>query len=1302
LKTYLYILFVSIQLTVSAIFAQQHVEFQQLSSKGVEAKSITYAVKQDSIGNVWVASDEGVLRYDSKKIQVYNSYKGLPEDAGNRIMALFVDSKQRVWIGLERGVCVYNPDLDVFDRVSIKGNNPPNLVRKIAEDVVGNIWIGAYNGLWKCKKGNAKNKVKRIIGNYDIEALYAFRKKIIFSAVKGLFVYDRKTDDLQVASLPVANEIVTSIIRYNNFFILGGASGNLYKSNGSFTRIKPQKLSFSIPNKIKDFEISKEGELFIATDGSGIYVVNDKFELLNHFVENSDNPKSISSNGVYDIEFGREDILWVATYGGGVNFYDANRLPFRKIQHQINNPNSIAVNFTSAIAVDANQNIWFGTKKGVSIWNVKKNTWKHIASLENNGEADVVLALASDEDYMWVGTFNKGFYKVDVNTHKSTSYQQQKQVDLLQKVYAIYKDDRGNVWIGGIKKDVVVVRPNGKIDTYPITQIKTFTVIKNGNILACGRNGVYEINDKTKEFHLIEALKPNKTSLAFATINAVCSIKEDQIALATNGAGLVFYNLKSKQIKKITLKSGMPSDIVQGVLQAKNNDLWVSTTKGLAQIKIQDKDTLINVFNKKDGLTSTEFVTGSCAKLNDSLFAFGGVEGVNLFNPEKIKTKHYKPTIVFDTFKLFNKAVLPGNEILKKHINATDEITLKNNENSIEISFLGILHGASSETKYVWKLEGFDTQWSTPSETNFATYTNLNSGDYVFKVKALNKYNQYSDERQLKIHVKSSWWTTVPAYLLYALLVLGIIYLIVHVTSIVMKKRNADEQIDFFNNVTHEIKTPLAILISSLDSVTENTDSIVNGEAKKRIKTTVKRINSLFEQMLNFHKLTAQNHVSQEVSKIKLNAHLEKIIAEFYPLLKERELSVELINKWSDEFFYHDKSVFNKIVFNLLSNAIKYSSNKGKITLTTGTTMQGELKIEVIDEGIGIPKDQQKHILKRYYRARNVINSQRSGTGLGLVMVKKLLEKTGGSISFKSEENEGTVFTVLLKNQIKAYKKQEVDIETVNTDTEVEYDDLKLDEFSDNKILIVEDNEELREALAKKLATYFQVYEAKNGKEGLQMASQFFPDLILTDLIMPEMDGMQMARQLKDDINLNHIPVFMLTVLQNSTQKLESIEAGIVEYIEKPVNMKMLLAKITNILQWQKKLQKKYIHENDAEKATLFRNKNDQEFLQNLEDRIIENIVNNSFSVHDLSESFGMSRTSLYMKLKNLVDLSPQDFIIHTKLKHAKNLLIKGGMSIKEVAYNSGFSNPKYFSTSFKKFYGMTPTAFLDSLKEND
>ncbi len=1291
-KSILLLVFIVIS---SILYAQNNTEFQQLAGENVSTQSITYAIKQDYSGNVWIASEEGVLKHNSKYYKIYNTYNGLPEFVSNRTTALFIDTKKRIWIGLENGLCLYNPSLDKFDLIGVKTEINPSLITAITEDDTGNIWIAGYNGLWQF---STQNKLSRLVTDLNIQALYCSADRIVFGTAKGLFSYNPVLDVVDKIELQSEADIST-INGIGNSILVGTKSGMIYKTDIGLQNITSLYLEYKFTNPINDIIEDPSENIYIATDGEGLYYVNKEFEILNHYQNDVNKPTSLSSNGLYDLEIGKENIIWMATYGGGINLLDTNRLPFQKIQHSINNPNSIVTNFTRAIAEDQDGNIWFGTKKGLSIWNTKNESWQHISSLSNNNVPDIVLALEPDDGYMWVGTYKDGLYRINTSTYKIKHYDVAFKKEIIKNIYAIYKDSKSNIWIGGIRGDLTVIRKNNTIDTYPIRQIKHITESNKGKILIAGRQGIYRIDDDNANFKLIENLQPDRTKLRYATVNAVYETQDDKLILATNGAGVVYYNPQNKLIQKLTTTSGMPSDIVQGILVQNADNIWVSTTKGLAHIITTKKDTIINVLDQKDGLASTEYNYGSFAKLKNNLFAFGGVNGVSIFNPNQIKSQDCKPVIVFDELKIFNKKLKPGSRVLEKHINLSEKINLSSSENSLEIIFTGISQSSASKIKYSWILEGFNEEWMAPSHNSHAAFTNLSAGDYIFRVKALDKFGNFGEERSLQITIDAPWWLTTRAYFLYAMLLVGIIWILIHFTSVMIQKKTADEQIDFYNNITHEIKTPLTVLLSSLDNVTENVDS--TDDSKKRIKTTIKRINSLFEQMLNFHKVTSEDDIVQDITKIELESHIFQRINDFIPLIKERNIEITINNNWQENHFYFDKAVFDKILLNLVSNAIKYSFDNDKIGINLSKSKLGNLKIEIIDTGLGIPKDQQKYILKRYYRARNVINSQRPGTGLGLIMVKKLIEKTGGSISFVSEENKGTTFTVLLKSLKDQYQNRiDVNEESLHNITNSIDDNQSIEEFSDNKILIVEDNDELRDVLVNTLGVYFQIYEARNGKEGLEIANQIFPDLILTDLIMPEMDGMTMSKKIKGDINLNHIPIFMLTVMQASSQKLESAESGITTYFTKPVDVKYLLAKIINTLKWQKKLRNKFVHESDTVSASLFRNKQDQEFLQNLETTILENLENDSFSVHDLSSSFGMSRTSLYMKLKNLVDLSPQDFIIHTKLKKAKSLLIKGELSIKEVAYGSGFSNPKYFSTSFKKFYKQTPSGFLDSLQK--
>jgi len=426
--------------------------------------------------------------------------------------------------------------------------------------------------------------------------------------------------------------------------------------------------------------------------------------------------------------------------------------------------------------------------------------------------------------------------------------------------------------------------------------------------------------------------------------------------------------------------------------------------------------------------------------------------------------------------------------------------------------------------------------------------------------------------------------------------------------------------------------------------------------------------------MLDFHLVTSDSDIPKEISKIKIDDYFSDVINDFKPLLGEKKMNIEVHNNFEKEIFYFEKEDLDKMIFNLISNAIKYSKYNGKIVVTIDYTIKDQLIVAITDNGIGIPIDEQKYILTNYYRARNVANSKYSGTGLGLMIVKNIAEKSKGKIYFVSKEEVGTTFKLELPNQEQSYLLSAIKNED---STNLSFDVSELERFSSYKILIVEDNEVIRKNMVRLLENYFLIYEATNGKEGIEMALQIFPDLILTDYIMPLMDGVEMCNVLKEDINLNHIPIFMMTVLRNSSHKQNSIESGITEYFEKPINKNILLAKINNLFSWQEKLKGKYMHQGDVDNAEKFKSKKDADFIEKLEQIVLDKIRDEEFNLQDICNKIGMSRTSLYMKLKSLIDLSPQDFIIHTKLKFAKRLLVEGEFNIKEVAYASGFANPK-------------------------
>ena len=1278
--------------------------FEQITSENGTLQSIVYCVAQDSFGNIWAGTEEGVIRYNSREFYLYDHHEGLPEDLTNRVSSLLIDSKSRIWIGTPEGLLCYNSKKDEFESVKTIDEENPSIVEVITEDEEGNIWIGGFNGLWKTEARKKGIVLKKQVDLERVESLFFDNKKLLVGSFGGFFVYDFKTG-LKYQKFENSNlREVYSIFKLKNQYIVGTRNQGLFKTDENCQNI--EQISLPVFNEkkfpVKEIITDKDGNLVIATDGAGILKTDEDFQILEHFINDADIPGSVSSNGIYDLLLGSENMLWVATYGGGLNKMNLTTNWFQNIAHRINDPNSINHNFTRSILEDREGNIWFGTKKGVSILNAQTGNWRHIPRLSSDeGNPEIVMALEEDGDHIWAGTYGSGAFKINKKTFLRTPFSVASagvSSINLQRIYSVLKDNEANIWFGGIGEDVLRLSPKGVVQSFPVSQIRQIIKDGDGRVLTVGRSGVHRIvKDNLAE---LEIFKPGQEKNSYATVTSIHRDQQGNLTVGTNGGGVLFYNSKNGFLKRLTQKDGLPSDIVQGVLYDDYGKLWASTTRGVAGISMTPRDTLITVFKKGDGLASTEFNYGSFSNLSDGRLAFGGVGGVTIFRPSEITRQSDVPKVIFEKLDLFKEDETTRRKGFQ-NLNSNEEVTLKYSENTLGVKFVGVMQSNPSGVRYSWKMEGVNDQWSTPSSENSLNFSNLDHGSYVLKVRAANRDGIWGKEQQLKIKITPPWWKTWWAYLIYALLVVGALIGGFYLAQVILNQQNAREQIAFFYNITHELKTPLTILLSSLEKASESDDAD-KAQASGAIKSTVTRLNSLFDQLLNFNKVASGHYQAQKVRKIALAAHLKKIAASFEPLLKKRDISLDIRNEREGGIFYFDKRAFDKILFNLISNAVKYSQDGGRIEVILKKSGSTGLKIEVVDNGIGIPQDQQKFILKRYYRGRNAINSQTPGTGLGLMIVKNLVEKDNGSISFSSTENVGTTFTVELKDQFKNYKEEPEkpkEIILVPPETEAQTAE-KISEFSDSKILVVEDNDELRNILVEKLSTHFQVFEAINGQQGLEIAKQQFPDLILTDFIMPEMDGMALSRALQEDINLNHIPIIMMTVLNSSETRIESAESGIAVYLEKPINFKFLYAKIIATLTRQRKLRQRFLHQTETETAGKFRNERDAEFINNLEKFVIEKVREESLSVHDLCREVGMSRTALYMKLKNMVDLSPQNFIITTRLKYARKLLTEGGGNIKEVAYNAGFSNPKYFSTSFKKLFGKSPTSYLKSLKE--
>jgi ligand-binding sensor domain-containing protein/CheY-like chemotaxis protein/AraC-like DNA-binding protein/two-component sensor histidine kinase len=1276
--------------TFSIVSGQGKLEFSKVDFGYGKNQSVIYSLCQDNSGYLWMATDEGIMRYNSHEAFLYNEYEGLARGIKNRVNTVFADSQNNIWAGNENGLLRLDRPSNSFVKYLTNDLGEIGEVKTIKETTNG-LFIGSSSGLWHLSYGakNSQNNIKKSVrlNNSTIIDIAFGNDGIFFCTNSSLYKY---TSNGKLYKLD-SNKTFTSLLFYDHQLYFSSSNGSVFKNVNNESVKVVQETGHPITRMLPIND-----HIYIATDGKGIKVLDKNFRVVENYYHEVNKTNSIGNNGVYDIFSDREGMFWAATYGGGLNKADLKGKIFLNVMHEQNNPNSLIDNFTRSLLEDAKGRLWIGTREGLSIWDRKSNLWKNIVSFDGGTSTDIIMSLCEQGDYIWAGTYGKGAYKINKNNLSFKRYSPFSNADVkikISKIYSIVADPSNQVWLAGIDGDVHLIRPNDEVKTYHINPIRQLTLGIDGSILAAGKNGAFKIiNDEVMQFFGLES---GKNNLDYVTINSICQRQNGSIILGTNGDGILLYEPKKKSFKVINYKNGLPSDVVQSIVYIDNEHFWVSTTKGIALIKLDANNLpIITVYNDKDGIQSSDFNYGSSYLMKSGECVFGSSEGFTIFNPSKMDKQKVLPTVVFEAIEIHtqanpNKIIVPSD--LSKIIN------LAYDENTLNIKFSGILHRFGPKVLYSWKLDGSNDEWSLPSSRDQLLLTKLTHGSYTLMVKAANRDNMWSEPVSLKLVISPPWWLSNLAKLIYFLMFLGLLYGLYKLSLVFFNKKQAEEQISFYNNITHELKTPLAILISSLDQNEKEEDHVI---LKSKVRKTVTKLSSLFEQLLNYDKFSSGHYENLEIVQIPVQSFVNDGIAGFKPLIEDKNLEIKLEITGNEEFLYHKKDIIDKIFCNLFSNAIKYSKPNGIINISI-KAKEENFALTISDNGIGIPKEQQALISKRYYRARNAINSQLPGTGLGLMIVKNLVDIDKGTFSFESEENQGSSFTVGLSNHKSKFVNPDVSsliIDDVN-DT---FDKSILDEYSGSKILVVEDNDELRLSLVEKLSQYFDVYEAINGKEAIEKIQNIFPDLIITDLVMPEIDGQELAKLIQQDMALNHIPIFMMTAINNAAQKTSSMVSGVAEYFDKPVNLNILLAKIVSTFSRQQKLRDKYLHETEVITSEKFKNTRDNDFVNSLEEYVLQKISDEEISVISLSKHVGMSRTALYMKLKSLLDISPQNFIILTKLKHARKLLMEGNHNITEVAFMTGFSNSKYFSTSFKKQFGESPSAFLKGLQQTN
>lgn len=1106
---------------------------------------------------------------------------------------------------------------------------------------------------------------------------------------------------------------------------------------------------------VKSLIINEKNDLLIGTDGQGLKIYNDEKNIIEDY-DVSSVPFNFSNGKIHSIIIDRDKNTWFGFFQKGVFFVPTAENKFDYFGYKSTNYNSIGSNSVTAIHKDRQGTIWIGTDNdGIYGINDTGDRLYHYHKTQSpHSIPNIIHSIYEDSSgNMWLGSYTDGLSKFD----KNTGYCEYIQPFSNEKVYCITQDNNDNILVGTYGSGFFTLDKNGKIlDHYESSKremdLLTVDELSNDwiNAIMCDRDGLIWIG----HFKGLSCFDPvKKTFLNFFSKNnilpqtVVQSLHQDREGLIRIGtsSGLYSFDKATQTMNVYTTKDGLSNDVICGITSDNENNLWISTYEGISKYKADEKR-FINYY-ASDGLQGNEFSRGAVFKDNNGKIFFGGTNGVNAFYPEKIVEERKELNIVLTKFFLYNKAIKKGDKSGDKEIISTSVLdaelfTLAYDDNTFSFEFSTFDFSNPERISFQYKMDNLNNEWMTTSPgINRITYNNLLPGRYYFHVRAYDNDN-YSPIRTIEVVITPPWYKSLWAYFIYLLLFILALYLIVsYIISKIrhreelMQKEHAEKiseaKLQFFINISHEIRTPMTLIINPLEKLIQ--DNRDKDPAKQKIYLMIyrnaQRILRLINQLMDIRKLD-KGQMRLRCRETDMVGFIEDLMLTFEYQAKKKNINFVFEHEDKSLPVWIDLNNFDKVLLNIFSNAFKYTPENGeiKVSLSTGQdpSTKGYLhhyfEIIISDTGIGIDKDQIEKIFERFYQINNDETNSNFGTGIGLHLSRSLVELHHGILFAENrDDREGSRFVIRIPMGNRHFKTEQLENPQDRTDfveppirkdraqiTDVwnEDDDSSVEEHKKGirpktkyHILVVEDEDEIRQYMNEELSSDYKILSASNGKEALEIILKNKPDLVISDIMMPEMDGITLSRKVKQNININHIPIILLTAKSKTEDRLEGLEIGADAYIVKPFNTEELKQTINNLIANRERLKSKYSgkQQPDDKIAKIELKSSDEILIEKIMKIVNENIANPQLNVEMLADNVGMSRVHMHRKLKELTNQSARDFIRGIRLKQAATLLSEKKLSVSEVAYATGFSNLSHFSNSFKEFYGVSPTEYANN-----
>jgi signal transduction histidine kinase/ligand-binding sensor domain-containing protein/DNA-binding response OmpR family regulator len=1361
-------------------FAQSNnYQFSHLDiSDGLSHNQIN-CIYKDSKGFMWFGTMSGLNRYDGYTFKVFkhnaNNKNSINDDF---IESIFEGPGQNLWITTRAGTCIYNFATEQFESdISswLKTLKLPNAtIPKIKKDSRGDFWfICSNSGLYRYNPSN-KQTYHYSHDIHSQQSLYSNDISDITEDTHGnmWFIYDTGVIEMLDAKLHKITYHSNTLSNVNNnktlyysltidndndlwLYASGVNMGVYYFSTKTNILRHIDKSSAGArlnANIINNIVQADDGLIWIATDHGGINLIDKKSFKVVYLLNREDDAKSLRQNSVllYKDSLG---IMWAGTFKEGISYYHKNIIRFPLYRHFASDPNSINFEDVDNFVEDKQGNLWIGTNGGGLIYFNRKigkyTQYKNDPHNSNSLSNDIIVSLCIDHDKkLWIGTYFGGLDCFDGTTFTHYKHDDKVAGSIADdRVWSILEDSSNRLWVGTFAGGVNIFDRSKKVFSHPFKQteirspyVSTIFEDKDGNIWVGGYAGVDVILKKNNR--IIHYSQNNNVSNSLVGDN-VNSITQDSRGLMWIGTrdGISILDSKKDSFTSLTKEKGLPDNSILNILEDNSGKMWLSSSNGLCRITLTPESNgytfQFENFDETDGLQGREFNVNAALKTSKGELIFGGGHGFNIFDPLSIQPNINKPKLVFTDFQLFNKNVIAneaidGHVVLSKAISETQSITLNHSENVFTIEFAA-LNFFNAKVKYQYMLEGFDNGWITADNaTRKATYTNLDGGNYTFKVRATNLDAVWNtDYISLRIKVRPPFWKSTLAYIIYLLLIAGILLLIrqrgiqkirreftveqekKEVKLIIEQERKEVErmyEIDklktkFLTNVSHEFRTPLSLIMAPVDKMLHHTADADQKQQLNMIRKNARRLLNLVNQLLDFRKM--------EVQELKLHTRTGDIVK----FIKEITLSFSDIADEKGIVFVFDTEIeclktsfdydkIERILFNLLSNAFKFTPSGGHVSVLLNLVSEKSednlkfIEIKVIDTGIGIPKDKKERIFDRFFQNDLPGSILNQGSGIGLAITKEFVNMHQGEIYVESEHEHGSSFIVRLPMLVNEDPALEANLDddrfeeiSISENEGISKNPSKANEKQ--TVLLVEDNDDFRFYLKDNLKEMFYIIEASNGKEGWQKALAMHPDIMVSDISMPEMNGKDLCRKIKNDSRTSHIPIILLTALIGEEEELKGLEIGANDYMTKPFNFEILISKIKNLLRLQATFKKTYTRQLDFQLNEAAIPSVDEKFVKDIIEHIGQNMLNPELSVNELSKHMGMNRNTLYKKLLMITGKSPVEYIRLLRLKKAAHLLEHSQMNIAEVSYEVGFNTPQYFAKSFKEEFNMLPSEFV-------